>query len=186
MTPQEFEAYIKERLDELAGTEKNRKKYQKIRELDDLKREISMQEQAVQGAIESEDYDRAVELKAELEKMQSKKEILSEVVEEVMKQPDYSTEDLDALRTETQNAYGNYLLSLYKERLPLLKQLHQNYEKMAEAYSRFLCIAGQIERKYTEKDRKSVIIYGHSEDEKWLNTVRELEERIQRESNSSL
>ena len=52
MTPQEFEDCVNEKLAELADTERNRRKYQKIRELNDLNCEIRQRQQEVREAID--------------------------------------------------------------------------------------------------------------------------------------
>lgn len=178
MEPIEFESYIKDKLAALADTDKNRKKRQKIAEFNKMQKEISNKKTEVQEAIEAEEYDYAVELKAELAAMQSKKEILAGVVDTVKMLPDYEMEDLTALSKETQDFYNKYLFILYRERLPLLKQLQQNYVRMQDAHNQYLKTKGLIEINFPEGSHAALLFSIPDEDSELLHSIWKLEEKI--------
>lgn len=123
MTILEYDGMVQQKLKELADTEKNRKKYQKIKELDALRESINSKEQEIKESIEKEDYDLAVTLKTELAQMETKEVMMAEVVSEIRNDPDYDLEDLKKMCMDTMQFYEAYRIELLRQRLSIVKEL---------------------------------------------------------------
>lgn len=146
MTILEYDGMVQQKLKELADTEKNRKKYQKIKELDALRKSINAKEQEIKEAIEKEEYDLAVTLKTELAQMETKEIMMAEVVNEIRKDSDYDLEDLKKMCRDTMQFYEAYRMELLKQRLPILKELENNMELLKEAERQFDRTVEKIEK----------------------------------------
>lgn len=146
MTILEYDGMVQRKLEELADTEKNRKKYQKMEELDTLRNSINAKEQEIKEAMGKEDYDLAVTLKTELARMETKEVLMAEVVNEIRNEPDYDLEDLKRMCMDTQQFYREYEMELLKQRLAVIKELENNMELLKEAERQFDTTVRRIEK----------------------------------------
>lgn len=183
MTILEYDGMVQRKLEELADTEKNRKKYQKMEELDTLRNSINAKEQEIKEAIEKEEYDLAVTLKTELAQMETKEIMMAEVVNEIRNDPDYDLEDLKKMCRDTKQFYETYRMELLKQRLSIVKELENNMGLLKEAERQFCRTVEKIEKNMPgygpfEMNGRCVSFGVMSEESETLNKSRRLEKYI--------
>lgn len=130
MTPEEFDAGIKNRLEELYHSEKNQKKRSKFLELEQITKEILEKQKEKESAIESEDYDRAVEIETELDALQKKSMILKGVTDKLRQTPDFEDKDLEAVCMEIIKFYRVSIAERLEQHLEQLKRMEQSMEEI--------------------------------------------------------
>lgn len=146
MTISEYDEGVRRKLDELAGMERNRGKYQKIEELDALRENIKIKGREIREAVGKGDYGLAITLKTELAHLETGRVMLEAAVREAMAAPDYDLGELKEMCIDTMAFYECRKMMLLKQRLSILGELERNMEAMEETVRQFRATEGRIER----------------------------------------
>ena len=133
MKHEEFNATIRQKMENLTDTETNRKRQETDKEINFISEKIQEKKVALAEHIAEGRYDDAVTAKTEISRLESKQEILMGVAKELDAIPRYDDKDLRKLSDEAVNHYYSVLKGLYEERLRLLDQLDANYRRMEES-----------------------------------------------------
>ena len=133
MKHEEFNATIRQKMEDLADTETNRKRQETDDEINSISEKIQEKKAALADHIAEGRYDDAVTAKTEISRLESKQEILLGVAKELDAIPRYDDKDLRKISDEAVNHYYSVLKGLYEERLRILDQLDANYRLMEES-----------------------------------------------------
>lgn len=133
MKHEEFNATIRQKMEDLADTETNRKRQETDDEINSISEKIQEKKAALADHIAEGRYDDAVTAKTEISRFESKQEILLDVAKELDAIPRYDDKDLRKISDEAVNHYYSVLKGLYEERLRILDQLDANYRQMEES-----------------------------------------------------
>ena len=133
MNHEEFNATIRQKMEDLADTETNRKRQETNDEINSISEKIQEKKAALADHIAEGRYDDAVTAKTEISRLESKQEILLDVAKELDAIPRYDDKDLRKISDEAVNHYYSVLKGLYEERLRILDQLDANYRQMEES-----------------------------------------------------
>ncbi len=133
MKHEEFNATIRQKMEDLADTETNRKRQETDDEINSISEKIQEKKAALADHIAEGRYDDAVTAKTEISRLESKQEILLDVAKELDAIPRYDDKDLRKISDEAVNHYYSVLKGLYEERLRILDQLDANYRQMEES-----------------------------------------------------
>ncbi len=133
MNHEEFNATIRQKMEDLADTETNRKRQETDDEINSISEKIQEKKAALADHIAEGRYDDAVTAKTEISRLESKQEILLDVAKELDAIPRYDDKDLRKISDEAVNHYYSVLKGLYEERLRILDQLDANYRQMEES-----------------------------------------------------
>ncbi len=133
MNHEEFNATIRQKMENLADTETNRKRQETDDEINSISEKIQEKKAALADHIAEGRYDDAVTAKTEISRLESKQEILLDVAKELDAIPRYDDKDLRKISDEAVNHYYSVLKGLYEERLRILDQLDANYRQMEES-----------------------------------------------------
>lgn len=133
MKHEEFNATIRQKMEDLADTETNRKRQETDDEINSISEKIQEKKAALADHIAEGRYDDAVTAKTEISRLESKQEILLGVAKELDAILRYDDKDLRKISDEAVNHYYSVLKGLYEERLRILDQLDANYRLMEES-----------------------------------------------------
>lgn len=172
MKYEDFNASVRQKLDDLADTETNRKRHETDAEINAISQKIQEQTTVLDNYIAEGKYDNAVTVKAEISRLASKQEILMDVAKKLDAIPEYDDKDLRKLSDEVVNYYNSVLKGLYKDRIKILEQLDKNYERMKESKSFYNDIKKLIDSNASDFNYAANRTYGIlSNDSQWLKDI---------------
>ncbi len=120
-------------LETIYNRDENKKKWEKIDNLEAVRNEITVKEKAYDKAVRDEDFDTAVDIQTEIEHLKKKEKIMNKLVGELINDiPDYPHEDIVRIAQKIVSFSND-------SRLELLKLYHQKLSEVEKVY-------GNIER----------------------------------------
>lgn len=118
-------------LEAIYNRDENNKKREKINHLATVRDEIAGKEKEYADAVKNEDFDTAIDIQTEIERLRKKEKIINKLVNELIsKIPDYPYENILGIAEK--------MISYAKERdKELLNAYHQKLLDVEEAYNEY-------------------------------------------------
>lgn len=136
---QEVKKELEQELTDIFNRPDNKRKHEKIEELENVCKEIKDQEALYAATASKEDYDSIFQIKEEIDRLNIKKEILSEIVERLRENiPDYTHDEILALCQKEQKYFRADIEEKLEEYLVLLTELQKKYDKITDTENEYI------------------------------------------------
>ena len=121
---------IDNKLCQLRQREEYVKKQEYIQMFNDICNRIAEKERIIDEKISSNCFEEATDLKVELSRLESQKQIMLPMYEEYQRQPEYKDDDLISIAREITNNYDAFMNDIQRRQIELLKEALELQNKL--------------------------------------------------------
>lgn len=162
---------INNKLCQLRQKEEYVKKQEYIQMFNHIYSQIAEKQRVIDEKISSNCFEEATDLKEELSRLESQKQIMLPMYEKYQSQPEYSENDLISIARQITNNYDAFMNDIQNRQIELLKEALELQNKLIvinrnveEAVNRLISYSPQ-------RDFKHRLKYPRVQSVKWLNVI---------------